>query len=173
MKKTSFLAVIAVLFSALFALALGTSCDTGGGGGGGGGGGNSSSQNSSTSVTVTIPKSASSSSDINLLGEFYVADTAGFSYGVWFESTDGKTKVDEQFASAGGTITFSNVKYARYNFYLKIYVDGRHKTVLNTLSIMNNGCPQMAGLCSLWSLRDPGWSGGRHLKCPWLPCRGI
>ncbi len=139
MKKTSFLAVIAVLFSALFALALGTSCDTGGGGGGGGssGGGNSSSQNSSTSVTVTIPKSASSSSDINLLGEFTVADTAGFSYGVWFESTDGKTKVDEQFASEGGTITFSNVKYAKYNFYLKIYVDGRHKAVLDTLSIMN------------------------------------
>ena len=79
-------------------------------------GGGNSNNSASTSISITIPKPLQSSSDINLLGDFTVPETESFSYGVWFESTDGKTKVSETFGGAGDKITFDNVKYASYNF---------------------------------------------------------
>ena len=85
------------IVSALFALTLLASCGSGGGGGGGSSGGGNSGSSGSTSISIRIPKT--SSADMNLLGDFTVEDTNSFSYGVWFESTDGKTKVNEKFRS--------------------------------------------------------------------------
>lgn len=117
------------IVSALFALALFASCDSGGGGGGGGssGGGNST---GSADVKITIPKSTSS--DINILGDFQITDTDNFYYEIYYSKPNGSSESEHKFAGAEKTVTFSNVKYDTYTFYLKIWVDNRMKQVLTT-----------------------------------------
>ncbi len=117
------------IVSALFALALFASCDSGGGGGGGGssGGGNST---GSADVKITIPKSTSS--DISILGDFQPSYADNFYYEIYYSKPDGSSKSSSQFARTGGTVTFSKVKYDTYTFFLKIWVDNRMKQVLTT-----------------------------------------
>ena len=101
------------------------------------GGGGSSAKNSdsgTTSVTITIPKAASSSSDINLLGDFTPQyATANFHYGIYFKN-DARTS-ETQYATAGQSVTFNDVKYDTYDFCLDIYVDFHKKTKLDKITV--------------------------------------
>ena len=94
------------------------------------GGGNSNSSGS-TSISITIPKAPSASSDINLLGEFYPSETSDFLYEIYFENDSYKS--DHKTAKAEGKVTFDKVPYDTYTFYLKIWVDERQVTELDTI----------------------------------------
>ncbi len=128
--KKSFL--ILKLLSVIFAAGIFYSCDSGGGGGGGGssGGGNST---GSADVKITIPKSTSS--DINILGDFQLSDTDNFYYEIYYSKPNGSSESEHKYTNAGADepVTFSNVKYDTYNFFLKIWVDSSKLTVLNTI----------------------------------------
>ncbi len=121
------------IVSALFALALFASCDTGGGGGGGGGG--NSAQTSKTNITITIPSATSSSSDINLLGDFGIDDTENFRYEIYFKK--GTKEIARKEGTPGKTVTFDNVTYDTYDFFLDIYVDSNKITKLDILRVLN------------------------------------
>ncbi len=131
MKKSSFLFKALI---ALFAAAFLYSCDSGGSGGGSSGGGNSSGSDS-TSITITIPKASQSSADINLLGDFEPSATSGFVYEIYFENTSYKS--EHKTASEDRTVTFDNVKYDTYDFYLDIYVHSNKITKLGTKYVLN------------------------------------
>ena len=99
-----------------------------------GGGNTSSNNNGSTNITITIPKAASSSTDINLLGDFTPTyATANFHYGIYFKNNS--VTSETQYATAGQSVTFNDVKYDTYDFCLDIYVDSYKKTKLNTITV--------------------------------------
>ena len=131
MKKSL---LILKLVSALFAAGIFYSCDSGGGGGGSSGGGNSNSSGS-TSISITIPSATSSSSDINLLGDFGIDDTKDFCYEIYFKK--GTKEIARKEGTPGKTVTFDNVTYDTYDFFLDIYVDSNKITKLNTLYVLN------------------------------------
>ncbi|MBQ3671710.1 MAG: InlB B-repeat-containing protein [Treponema sp.] len=131
MKKSL---LILKLVSALFAAGIFYSCDSGGGGGGSSGGGNSNSSGS-TSISITIPSATSSSSDINLLGDFGIDDTKDFCYEIYFKK--GTKEIARKEGTPGKTVTFDNVTYDTYDFFLDIYVDSNKITKLNTLDVLN------------------------------------
>ena len=51
-----------------------------------------------------------------------------FQYEVYFSKPDGSSESEHKYASEGRTVTFENVKYDTYDFFLKIWVDDRRKT---------------------------------------------
>ena len=102
----------------------------------GGGGNTSSNNNGSTNITITIPKAASSSTDINLLGDFTPTyATANFHYGIYFKNNS--VTSETQYATAGQSVTFNDVKYDTYEFCLDIYVDSYKKTKLDDTITVN------------------------------------
>ena len=127
MKKS---AASKIVLSVLAFLALLSSCDSGGGGGGSSGGGIST---GSADVKITIPKSTSS--DINILGDFQISDTDNFYYEIYYSKPNGSSESEHKYTNAGADepVTFSNVKYDTYTFFLKIWVDSRKQTVLATI----------------------------------------
>ncbi len=121
MKKSSFLKV---LLSVLFSFALAVSCDSGGGGGGGSGGNSASSD--STKVSINIP--ATTSSDVDIFMDLQSPQLSDFQYEVYFSKPNGSGESEHKYVSEGETVTFENVKYDTYDFFLKIWVDDRRKT---------------------------------------------
>ncbi|MBQ3669911.1 MAG: DUF1566 domain-containing protein [Treponema sp.] len=84
---------------------------------------------------MTITKSTSS--DMNILGDFSVADTNNFYYEIYFSKPSGSFESEHMYTSEGGTVTFQSVTYDTYNFYLKIWIDNHKNTTLDTITLPN------------------------------------
>ncbi|MBQ3670774.1 MAG: hypothetical protein II921_04780, partial [Treponema sp.] len=72
-----------------------------------------------------------------ILGDLRTKDTTNFYYEVWFENTKTGNKYGPKGGSPGNTISFDNVVYDTYDFYLKIYIDKEKDIVLGTQYVLN------------------------------------
>ncbi|MBQ3670642.1 MAG: hypothetical protein II921_04090, partial [Treponema sp.] len=129
--KKSFLVLKFV--AALFAATLLPSCDSGGGGGSGGG----TAASKSTKLSITLPSAPATSSADIVLGDLRIEDTADFYYEVYFKDTKNGKEYGPEGGKPGSTITFDDVIYSTYNFYLKIYIDKENDIELGIQSVLN------------------------------------
>ncbi|MBQ6780341.1 MAG: hypothetical protein IJP62_03820 [Treponema sp.] len=72
---------------------------------------------------------------MNLLGDLQISDTNNFYYEIYYSKPNGSSESEHKYTNAGADepVTFSNVKYDTYIFFLKIWVDSSKQTVLNTI----------------------------------------
>ena len=72
---------------------------------------------------------------MNLLGDLKLSQVSGFVYEIYYSKPGDSTPINSKTAIEGETVTFNNVTYGTYTFYLKIWVNSKMKAWLNILTV--------------------------------------